>query len=165
MTKITSKTWKAQLAECATNFGKFRDHMQSLCIFAMNQAASENYTYINDVINGNFKGADLRAIQKYFEDHCDVSLGKEDGKYKFTNNKTRGFKYEAPKLNWWDYKPTAEPKVIDPVSTLLQAVKRVENALNHKGSATIAKGKDKLAKELVAYVKKQPEIFKASKAA
>ncbi len=160
MAKITAKTFVALLREAVKAFGAVRDQIQRLCLFAMTQAGNGNFTYINGMLNADLKGADLRAIQHYFEDHCDVTLGKKDGKFAFTNNNTKGFKYAAPKKSWWDYKPTAAPQVIDPVAALIQAATRLDNAVKGKGSATIATGKLTLAKELVTYIRKEGHIAK-----
>ena len=161
MAKVTSKTFAKTLVAAVKNFGSFRDSLQDLCDFAMTQASNGNYTYINAIMNADLKGADQRAVQKYFEDHCDVSLGRKDGKFAFTNNKSKGFKYKAPEKKWWDYKPTAAPQVIDPVAALIQAVNRITAAVEHKGSASIEKGKSTLAKKLVKTVNAIPEVAEA----
>lgn len=166
MSKVNSKNFAKTLGLVVKQFGTFRANLQSLCDFAMSQAANGNYTYINAIMNADLKGSDQRAVQRYFEDHCDVTLGRKDGKFAFSNNKTRGFKYKAPTKGWHEYKPTAAPSVIDPVEALLSAVTRITNAIEHKGSASIAKGKVQLAKQLAATVTAIPEVkaLKASKA-
>ena len=165
MSKITTKTFPTMLGNAVKAHGAVRDSVQELCIFSMKQAGNENYTYINDIMNADFKGADQRAMQKYFEDHCDVTLGRKEGKFAFTNNKSKGFEYKAPAKVWWEYKPSAAPQVIDPIASLLKVVTNIENAMKGKGGASIAKGQEKLAKDLVAYVRKQPAVLKAALAA
>ncbi len=165
MSKITTKTWSKTLAESIKAHGTSRDLVQALCLFAMNQAGNENYTYINELMNADYKGADQRAMQSYFEDHCDVTLGRKDKAFAFTNDQTKDFKYAAPTKTWWEYKPTAQPAIINPMMALLNAVKKIERGLNHTGGASIAKGQEALAKKLVDYVKKQPEVMKESLAA
>ncbi len=165
MSKINTKTWNKTLAESIKLHGASRDLIQSLCLFAMTQAGNGNYTYINEMMNADYKGADHRAMQKYFEDHCDVTLGRKDKTFAFTNNKTKDFNYVAATKTWWEYKPTAEPAVIDPLSLFVGAIKKLERGINHTGGASITKGKEGLAKDLLAYIKKQPEILKQSLAA
>ena len=161
MTKITSKNFNTELAAQVIQHKAGRDGIQVLCVFAMTQAGNGNYTYINAIMNADFKGADQKAQQSYFEDHCDVTLGRKDGKFAFTNNKTHGFKYTAPTMTWWTYKPTAAPSVIDPIGLLLGAITKIENAANGKGQATLAKGKTAVAKAIVKYLRDNDEVKKA----
>ena len=158
MAKVNSKNFSNELTKVVKSFGSFRNTLQALCDFAMKQAANGNYTYVNAVMNADLKGADHRAVQKYFEDHCDITLGRKDGKFAFTNNKSRGFKYVAPKTKWWDYKPTAQPTVINPVQALMAAADRLTNAVEGKSNASIEKGKVALAKKLAAVVNAIPEV-------
>lgn len=155
---INSKTFAKHLQSVVSAYGTVRDNLQELFLFAMKQAGNGNYTYINDLMNADLKGTDQRAGQKYIEDHCDVTLGKKDGKFAFTNNKSRGFKYVAPEKKWWEYKPTAQPQVIDPIAAVMATVNKLANAIEGKGTASIAKGKVNEAKKLLAYLRAQPEV-------
>jgi len=161
MSKITAKTWTPRLNKAVVNHSLQRLDVQELCIFAMTQAANGNYTYINNVMNADFKGADQKAQQNYFEAHCDVTLGRDDGKFAFTNNKTKGFKYVAPEKTWWEFKPTALPQEVNVMTVLIAALKKVETGLE-KG--TLAKGQTTLARKMLSVVKTNPDFVKQRQA-
>jgi hypothetical protein len=153
MSKINTKNFTASLAEAVKLTGTLRDNIQALSVFSMTQASNGNFTYINQMMNADFKGTDQRAIQKYFEDHNDVELRSENGKFVFKNNNTTGFKYTPATKTWWEYKPTAGPSVISPLALLQAVIKKTENALSGEGKGTIAEGEETLAQSLIDAIK------------
>jgi hypothetical protein len=159
MPKINSKTFSKSLLAAVVSHGKLRDSIQDLCVFSMTQASQGNYTYVNEVMNADFAGADQRAMQKYFEDHNDITLGRKDGKFAFTNNKSKGFKYTAAVKTWWTYKPTAAPAVVDPVGLLMGVIKRIESGIAGTNGASLAKGTTvAAAKRIVAAIKGDDDV-------
>ena len=153
MSKISTKNFTASLAEAVKLTGTLRDNIQSLCVFSMTQASNGNFTYINQMMNADFKGTDQRAMQTYFEHHNDVELRSEDGKFVFKNNNTTGFKLPATKT-WWEYKPSAGPVVISPLALLQAVIKKTEAALDSNGKgATIKEGEETLARSLIDAIK------------
>jgi hypothetical protein len=153
--KITNKkTFQTALAEAVKLHGTVRDGIQVLCNFSMTQAGNNNYTYINAMMNADFKGSDVRAMQNYFEDHNDVTLNSEEGQLVFKNNNTTGFKFVPATKTWWEYKPTAGPSVISPLALLQGVIKKTEAALDNNGKgATIAEGEETLARSLIDAIK------------
>lgn len=156
--EVTAKNFHTILTSQVAAFGRFRDRMQDLLDFALVQASNGNYTYINAVINAKLTGVDRRAVQKYIEDHCDVQLVSEDKAFKFKSKKTKGFKYVAPEKSWFEYAPTAEPKPVMPVESIMSQIKRLHSAIKGEGKAFVEKGHVKEAKAVLAHLVKTPGL-------
>lgn len=166
---ITAQNFHKVLSGQVTAFGKVRDRLQDLAAFAMVQAAgpskkakskrNDNMTYVNAMISAKLTGLDRRALQKYFEDFCDLQLITEDKKYKFKSKKTRGFEFVMPTKTWYEYAPTAEPKAIDEVGAVLSLMSRLQGALSGKSEkAYIEKGHVKETRAILAHLRKTPGL-------
>lgn len=153
--KITSKNFAGGLSKLTKAIAKNFVELDAYVKFAMKQAGSQNYTYVNLIMNdSNLKGADRRAIQHIIEDFCDCTLKGSAGKYGFANKKSKGFKYVGTDKSWMEYKPTAEPQVIEVEKAVKQLITRLQNAVDHKGKAELAKGEVTKAKDTIAGLRK-----------
>ncbi len=152
MTKVTGRNFAKLLSGLVTAFGSLRDSMQQLLMFAFSQYVEGNFNYLNDIVNlKTLKGLSMKSIQTYAEAHCDVTLekDKETGVYKFESNKTRGFKYVAPKATWYDFSDEGKVTVLVPVTMLNAFIKRLEGAIAGEGKTTVAKKDVKPGKVLL----------------
>jgi hypothetical protein len=166
---ITAQNFHKVMAGQVSAFGRFRERWQDLSLFAMVQASgpsekaksgrNDNMTYVNALINAKITGTDRRAMQAYFEDHCDLQLITEDKVYKFKSKKTKGFEYAEPTKTWWEYAPTAEPKAIDEQMAVISLLRRLSTALKGKSEkAFIEKGHKDATKAIVAHLAKTPGL-------
>jgi hypothetical protein len=166
---ITAQNFMKVLSGQVSAFGRVRDRLQDLAAFAMVQASgpsekakskrNDNMTYVNAMINAKLTGLDRRALQTYFEDHCDLQLITEDKVLKFKSKKTKGFVFEMPTKTWYEYAPTAEPKAIDEQAAVIGLIRRLHGALSGKSEKSfIEKGHKDATKAIVAHLAKTPGL-------
>ena len=156
--QVTAKNFKTILAGQVRAFGSFRERMQDLLAFAMVQASNENYTYVNELVCANLKGANHQGIKRYIEDHCDLQLISENGVRKFKSKKTRGFKFVMPTVTWYDYDNSGEITVIEPETVVISLINRLNKAVGGEGKTKVAAGHVKEAKAIIAHLRKTPGI-------
>lgn len=160
-TEVTAKNFATILSGQVSAFGKVRDRIQDLLAFAMVQAASANYTYVNQLINAKLTGLNRAGLQKYIEDFCDLQLIKDDGAYKFKSKKTKGFTFVMPTVPWFEHGPQPEPKVIEAPETVMALIRRLNGALKGDGNTKVAKGHVKEAQAVLSHLKRTPGLDKA----
>ena len=152
MSKINSKNFDAALTTVIGLFATVREQIQGLLDFAMVQASKGNYTYINILIaaGGKLKGISMNGIQQYVEKYCDVQLVSESGVRKFSNKKTKGFKFVAPTTPWYEDNNAGAVTVVDLDSTLKSLITRLTGVVDGKNKLKEGQDVAKVSKVLKA---------------
>lgn len=135
-----------------------RETKQDFYLFAMKQASNGNFTFINHVATSDLDGDDRRAVNQYFEDHCDVKWDTSGKKY--GNRNTKGFKYAEPEKKWWEYKPTPMESPFHIGAAVLNVIKSAKNAQAGKAKKYIEKGEVNSTKAMLAYLAGCPGLDK-----
>lgn len=153
--KVTSKNFSKNLASVATAFGSVRDNLNALLLFALSQYAKGNYSYITMIVNlKTLKGIAMNSLVLFIVAFADVKLEKgEAGAYKFVSRKTKGFKYVAPTVTWYEHNSDGEPKVIVPMTRLVAFIKSLEGAIAGTGKTTVAKKDIKSGNKIITGLK------------
>jgi hypothetical protein len=156
MSKVTSKNFTPRLTKTCSAFGAIRDELNALLGYALAQYSEGNFTYITEIVNvKTLKGIAMNSIVTFITAHADVKLDKDatSGVYKFISRKTRGFKYAAPTVTWFEHNSDGEAVVIVPMKRLEAFIKSMEKALTSSGKTTVAKKDRKSGIKIVAGLK------------
>lgn len=149
--KVTAKSFAKQLEETGGLFGTVRERIQALLLFALQQYANGNFTYINAIIQSKaLKGIAMNGVQKYIESYADVQLVSEGGVKVFKSKKTRAFKFVMPTDTWYEHNNAGDPVAIDVDKAVTALLKRLQGGVEGTGKAKIAKGQLAKAKKAIA---------------